>query len=103
MAGVLSDSRRPMAVCCHAGDMHSSRVCTVSVDGADGYHKLMCRATGGAWACGLTSTQPPRVRCKWGPVSGSTQPSLCACHGAVAPTLGLQHDESGRPHGRFVC
>jgi hypothetical protein len=51
--------------------MHSSRVCTVSVDGADGYHKLMCRATGGAWACGATSTQPPRVRCKWGPVGGS--------------------------------
>lgn len=55
--------------------MHSSRVCTVTVDGADGYHKLMCRATGGAWACGATSTQPPRVRCKWGPVSGSPDTS----------------------------
>ncbi len=48
--------------------MKSNRVCTVAVDEADGVQKLMCRAVGGAWACAATSTQPPRVRCKWGPV-----------------------------------
>ncbi len=70
--------------------MHSSRVCTVSVDGADGYHKLMCRATGGAWACGATSTQPPRVRCKWGPVSGSPDSRLRILSDDIAAMLPCQ-------------
>lgn len=69
-----------------AGDMKSSRVCTVAVDQADGYHKLMCRAVGGAWACAATSTKPPRVRCKWGPVSSaptqSHRPEPLQCHPA---------------------